>query len=186
MNQPYEPISYWKRAGRTYHDRFKRTQAFVDQEKALHDVIAVRQPADPDQGFYVLEAGCGFGRIAELLFSSFSNIYYLGFDLSEDQLRHARERVVDNRATFMQSTIEDWTDGSYDLVLAVEVLMHVKPEDLEHTVEKLCTYGPLITVDWTEPIEGPVAAHNFIHDYEAVGLKPVRKVGQQTIFSSDG
>lgn len=181
--QSYDPIPFWTEEGKTYYDRFRRTEAFVEQEEALIELFLNRLWGLPTLP-RVLEAGCGFGRIGDLLFRSIGDLYYLGFDLSEDQLQRARKLVP--YGTFVQSTIDDFPfgDALFDLVLAVEVLMHVKPEDLERTVNKLRTYGPLITVDWTEPVEGPVAQWNFIHDYEAVGLKPIRKVGKQTIFST--
>lgn len=182
---PYDPIPFWVEEGKSYYDRFRRTRAFIDQEDVLTELSLdyLWGRAYPR----VLEAGCGFGRIGALLSRVLDGeLFYCGFDLSEDQLQHARDLVPGGM--FVQSTIDDFPLGGepFDLVLVVEVLMHVKPEDLERTVNKLRTYGPLITVDWTEPVEGAVAPWNFLHDYEAVGLRPIRQVGKQTIFSSDG
>ena len=184
---PYDPVPFWTEEGRTYYDRHRRTEAFKEQEEALIDVLSVRLSTE-DRLPLVLEAGCGFGRIADLLYSTFGDLYYLGFDLSYEQICRAQELVPMNRATFLRKTIDDFeeVEHGFDLVLAVEVLMHVKPEDLERTVDKLRSFGPLITVDWTEPVEGPIDNHNFLHDYEALGLRPIRKVGLQTIYSSEG
>lgn len=175
----YDPDEYWARRGKTYYDRFTH-ERYQEQETALVEVI--RADWDTRDEFDVLEAGCGFGRIGRLLTKNFPQITYRGFDLSEDQIRNARTFFAYGKASFEQSSIADYTDGEYDLVLAVEVLMHVPPAALQETVDKLRSFGPLITVDWTEPINRTPDAHNFLHDYEAVGLKPVRTVGKQTIF----
>lgn len=175
----YDPDEYWARRGRTYYDRFT-FERYHQQEDALVEVI--RDVFDTDDSFEVLEAGCGFGRIARLLARNFPKVHYQGFDLSADQIQNARTFAAYGNLNFEQSTIADYTDGAYDLVLAVEVLMHVPPADLQESVDKLRGFGPLVTVDWTDGPDIRPKPHNFLHDYEAVGLTPVRTVGNQTIF----
>ena len=78
-------------------------------------------------------------------------------------------------------------DETYDLVLAVEFLMHVPPDEVADAVNTMRSLANrhIVTCDWTEPIKKPAAPHNWRHDYEALfGDSIVRRetVGRQTVY----
>ena len=87
----------------------------------------------------------------------------------------------------MTSLVDFATDESYDLVLAVEFLMHVPPDEVADAVNTMRSLANrhIVTCDWTEPIKKPAAPHNWRHDYEALfGESIVRRetVGRQTVY----
>lgn len=159
----YDPASYWRQRGETYEAKF-REEHYRAQEQALVNVLV---------GFdfgSVLEVGCGFGRIGELVAGLRPDATYTGIDLSPAMLEGARARVPG--AELVESSLLDFKPGrDYDLVLAVEVLMHVPPVDIERSVRKLLslTGRNLVTLDWTTPLpRKKTSAHNFLHDYPAL------------------
>jgi hypothetical protein len=73
-------------------------------------------------------------------------------------------------------------------VLASEVLLHIPPDEIEHSVDRLFKLSAkwIITVDWTEPIPGVEAAYwNWIHDYKGLfgdSIERSHKSYLQTIY----
>lgn len=167
----YDPIPYWQERGKTYEAAF-RPDRYRDQERALRRVLA----GIPFRT--VLEVGCGFGRIAKLVTDLRPGVEYTGIDLSPDMLASARQKVPAGR--FLRSSLRNVAVRQYDLVIAVEVLMHVPPKNVEAAMRKLRALGRhVVTVDWTTPVTKP-APHNFLHDYSALGGRTI-PVGLQTI-----
>jgi len=73
---------------------------------------------------------------------------------------------------------------AWDLVVAVEVLMHIPPSTIQAAVTALRRASRiLVTVDWTVPRDA-VAPHCFLHDYPALVGVPVEavRVGAQTLY----
>jgi ubiquinone/menaquinone biosynthesis C-methylase UbiE len=125
----------------------------------------------------VLEIGCGFGRITNLILSNFSEIReYIAIDLSPHQINEAEKYVNGLRSSrplrFIVSDIQSLDlKNKYDLVLASEVLMHVLPSDIEHVIGKLVDMSSrhVTDIDWYEDkLPRDVAPHNFIHQYEKI------------------
>src|SRR5437879_5276233 len=48
----------------------------------------------------ILDYGCGYGALAEFLIDRSSGFSYQGFDVAEDMIRAARDRVSDGRCRF--------------------------------------------------------------------------------------
>jgi SAM-dependent methyltransferase len=158
----YDPVHYWRTRGETYEAKFN-APAYVAQEAALRGVLASLDFAS------VLEVGCGFGRIGALVLDV-RPAEYTGLDLSPVMLASAARRID---GTFVESTLTDFDPGrKWDLVIAVEFLMHVPPSDVEAAVRKLIRLSArhVVTLDWTVPLtkRTPVGAHNFRHDYVAL------------------
>ena len=120
----------------------------------------------------VLEFGCGFGRISRLLSENFKIKHYKAFDLSQDQINNAKKLCKNYEIDFEVSSIQDYTDvKEYDLVIGVEILMHVPPELIVETIKKLNRFSKkyMINVDFYEnPPKTKLAKHNFLHQYEAI------------------
>jgi trans-aconitate methyltransferase len=168
----YEPREYWAN-----HAPLVRKPAHAVQEEALLAALGRIQVKS------ILEIGVGNGRIGKLLMERWPNATYTGLDISPDRLAEARENLPE-RAELNLADLLTWdTAERYDLVVAVEVLMHVRPEDVEAAVLKLMEWSKrhVYTVDWTELITKTPAPWNFIHDYAALGLEPVAKTGMQSI-----
>lgn len=154
----YDPTTYWRERGAEYEAKFRHDR-YAEQELVLASVL-------DDLDFRtVLEVGCGFGRIGATVRGD-----YTGIDLSPDMLASARKRMPD--ATLIETSLDDFTTkAKYDLVLAVEMLMHVPPADVAKAIRKLDRLSAryIVTCDWTTPLPRmKVAAHNFIHDYPAL------------------
>lgn len=141
----------------------------------------------------VLEVGVGFGRIMKLVLDNFGDhiTAYHAVDISRDQIHEAINYVNDRDyhkniiSYFCPYAIKEIFPGmkhaftqmlrSYDLVLAVEVFMHVVPQDLDESISKLGELGckHLVSVDWqtadsktdTVGIPDPI---NFPHDYAEI------------------
>ena len=161
----YNPREYWLARGKVYKDQFKR-----DPEKQLQEEMLLDYLKSINHFRTVLEVGCGFGRISKIILSNFPEIEeYVAVDMSPDQLEHAKRYVNSEKISFIESDIQSLqVDKKYDLVIAVSVLLHVLPSDVDTVVAKLVTLSKkhVVNVDYYE--EGPapqVAPHNFMHDY---------------------
>jgi SAM-dependent methyltransferase len=78
-----------------------------------------------------VEIGCGMGRICLALRERFDSV--VGFDISEEMLRRARELVPDAQVDFRLTegaTLPGQADGSVDLVLTFTVFQHIPSIDV--------------------------------------------------------
>jgi trans-aconitate methyltransferase len=166
---------YWRARGRRYEAEFVRSAVFEQQERALLNVLAHLEYDS------VLEVGCGFGRITALVMEREPSLY-TAIDVSADMLASARARIP--RVDFVQSSILDYKPGrQWDLVLAVEVLMHVPPHEIEATINTMRSMSArhLVTLDYVG--DRPLAAHNWKHDYARLLPNATTiKIGDQAIF----
>jgi len=157
---------------------YKASDAHLAQQTVLLKVLG------PIKFKSVLDVGCGFGRIGELLADR--DVDYTGIDVSDEMIRAARKRLPDGK--FRTTSLEAFAPTeTYDLVLAVEFLMHVPPEEIVDAVATMRSLANrhIVTCDWTEPIKKAAAPHNWLHDYEALfGDSIVRRetVGRQTVY----
>jgi len=82
----------------------------------------------------------------------------------------------------------------YDMVLASEVFMHIKPSDLEKTMKRLINllapnHGIILNIDYTYPEQPELKDWCFIHNYDQIyetnGLSPIvvvdmsKEIGQK-------
>lgn len=177
--RPYKPYEYWIDRGRVYQKEFEYSKIYQEQEKAL---VGYLKGLSFDT---VLEFGCGFGRITKLLLENFPIKKYYAFDLSEDQIKNAQENCKEfKNVNFSVSTIQDFeSNEKYNLVLGVEVLLHVIPKEINQIISHLITLSDshMINVDWyQEDLKRVRSPHNFIHQYEKIyknlnGVAEVKK-----------
>lgn len=185
----YNPTEYWEATGRdrenTEHEsNFVRTEVFARQEERL---LALLEGLEFRS---VLEVGCGWGRITELVHERWPDAEYTAIDLSRDRLMSAQRKAPG--VTFVRSTVQGYGPARrYDLVLAVEILMHVVPSEIEAVIARLLSFSSrhVVSLDWAVPISGEVSPWNFCHPYgELYGshLVSVHPAGPlQAIFLAD-
>lgn len=160
---------------------YVRTPVFATQEGRLIEALS---QLDFDS---VLEVGCGFGRIGELIVKEWPKVTYTGIDPSPEQLEGAKKRVPAGQLS--EATIADFDADSrkWDLVLAVEVLMHIPPDSVAQAVGKLKRLSAryVVTLDWNTDL-GPVPIDpiNWLHDYaKLLGPASVcEQIGLQGIY----
>ena len=169
--------AYWQERGRTYERDFA-PERYREQERALIEVLR------PLPFRTVLEVGCGFGRIGELINEVRPDADYTGIDVSPEQLVSARGRLGPE-AILVLADLRSWKpNGRYDLVLAIEVLMHLPPAEVSAAVRMLRASArhTLVTLDWDQPIDRPPSGHDFLHDYATLLPEAtVHRIGAQSI-----
>lgn len=163
----YNPREYWLARGKVYKEQFRH-----DPEKQLQEeeLLAYLKTITPFQT--VLEVGCGFGRISNIILSNFPDIEeYLAVDMSPDQLENAKRYVKSDRIHFKESDIQSLQiEKKYDLVIGVSVLLHVLPSEINEVVSRLVSFSKMhvINVDYYESKPKQIAPHNFMHEYGAI------------------
>jgi SAM-dependent methyltransferase len=174
----YNPSEYWHERGKIYKKNFR-----YDKNKRVQEEFLIANLNNISGSFKtVLELGCGFGRITQLLLSNYSNITeYLAVDISPDQIENAKSLLSSTKLTnqvkvdFLVSDIQSLRlDKEYDLVILSEVLLHILPTEIDSIIKKLITLSKkhIINIDWYEdhPPKSQ-ASHNFIHQYETLYKK---------------
>lgn len=74
--------------------------------------------------FSVLEAGCGTGRLLDLLGAAYPKADVHGVDLTEEMVQLARDRVEDQKNVDVARTNVFEIDGEYDIVAGFNLLPH--------------------------------------------------------------
>jgi trans-aconitate methyltransferase len=180
VDASYNPREYWLARGKVYKDQFK-----YDPEKLLQEEVLLNHLKGMSAFHSVLEVGCGFGRITKLILSNFPDIKeYVAVDMSPDQLETAKSFVKSDKVRFVESDIQSLKlDRKFDLVIAVSVLLHILPSEIDQVIAKLVSFSKrhVINVDYYE--EGKarqVASHNFMHHYETIykGLPSIESVSR--------
>ena len=164
-----------------YKNQFKR-----DPDKQLQEEMLLDYLKGISNFRTVLEVGCGFGRISKIILSNFPEIEeYVAVDMSPDQLENAKRYVNSDKIRFIESDIQSLqADKKYDLVIAVSVLLHVLPSDVDQVVAKLVSLSKqhVVNVDYHEAGQTrQVAPHNFMHHYGTIykslpSVKSVRHI----------
>ena len=174
----YNPSEYWHERGKIYKKNFR-----YDKNKRVQEEFLIAHLNNISGSFKtVLELGCGFGRITQLLLSNYSNITeYLAVDISPDQIENAKSLLSSTKLTnhvkvdFLVSDIQSLRlDKVYDLVILSEVLLHILPTEIDSIIKKLITLSKkhIINIDWYEDhAPESQASHNFIHQYETLYKK---------------
>ena len=174
----YNPSEYWHERGKIYKKNFR-----YDKNKRVQEEFLIAHLNNISGSFKtVLELGCGFGRITQLLLSNYSNITeYLAVDISPDQIENAKSLLSSTKLpnhvklNFIVSDIQSLDlDKQYELVILSEVLLHILPTEIDSIIKKLISLSQkhIINIDWYEdhPPKSQ-ASHNFIHQYETLYKK---------------
>ncbi|MBN1889987.1 MAG: class I SAM-dependent methyltransferase [Thermoflexales bacterium] len=85
---------------------------------------------EPAQGLHVLDLGCGDGVITERVRELYpDNAFYL-LDGSPDMLEKARQKLGDDRVTFIHQSFEEYLDSpvddqKYDFIFSANAIHHL-------------------------------------------------------------
>lgn len=122
---------------------FSKKQQFFDRWAPNYDILlttifyqtvhkrlldCVKLPESP----YVLDLGCGTGRLLTRFAKQFPNLQGVGVDFSEEMLRQAREKnLYETRLSYMQGNAESlpFEDAQFDAVFnTISFLHYPNPE----------------------------------------------------------
>lgn len=174
-----------------YEQEFVDGPAYHAQEDALSEVFATLQP-DPST---ILEVGPGLGRITRMALGMWPLAAYSAADVALAPLAEA-ERLSGGLVHSYHGPVQ--ADGAlgndtFDLVIAIEVLLHIPPEEVSQAIGNLLSatrkgcYS--VTCDWTQSLgDQPIRVQNYRHDYQALfhraGAQIIesRRIGLQTIY----
>lgn len=173
----YSPPDYWTARGKLWEQE-ARDRGFWDSENPpLLDLLDTLDFAS------VLDVGCGFGRVGASIQRRWPKVAYTGIDVSPDLIDGARRRLGE-RVTLIVGDLATFdTDQQYDLVLAVSVLGHIRPEDVGGLLWRMRRWAlkDIIHIDWNEV--GGQTTFQYGHDYEALhGPAEVIPYGRQSIW----
>lgn len=101
-----------------------------DFEAVGHKEVALLRQAGLRDGQYLVDVGCGSGRLAEPLSKAMRNMKYLGIDIIPELLEHARSLVSDPAYRFERAeglNIQE-RDGVADMACFFSLMTHLLHE----------------------------------------------------------
>ena len=126
----------------------------------------------------MFEIGCGDGRITGLILKNFSVKRYHAIDVSADRIDRTKKNTSkytnSNLVKFTEISFQDFLiNQKYDLVIAVEVLMHTPSHEIVSFVTKMnkvsrkyilnVDYYPRQGYEWKNQFD-----RNFFHHYPSL------------------
>lgn len=194
MNEDVFYDTQWKntRSIKYYQDFDWKNNDFAIQESAIRKELRSISKKAID----VLELGCGFGRVTKMVLEECDTFTYSAIDISNDQIKNAREYLGklwydNNIAPFVFDITKLYTIGrhsAYDLVIAAETLMHIRPKDIKHVIKLMVDHSrhDIISIDWNfDKVESDFC---FIHDYHKLyteaGAKLMNRIDLESIKQS--
>jgi len=135
--------AHWNGRARTPEDAVAAVDGSTSEEVVRHTgrwaAAQVRAALDVQPSDRVLELGCGVGRIGRELAPHCAE--WIGTDISEKMIEHARERLADrDNATFHQlarTSLEMISNDTVDKAYSIAVFCHMDKEDLYLYLQEL-------------------------------------------------
>jgi SAM-dependent methyltransferase len=157
-------------------------QVFRQFLKGLNALKALYHDQKPIET--VLEVGIGTGRMSKIILEEFPDIQiYNAIDINFFPIKINGVGVYNADVTdeIFFENINSYYDGRrWDLILASEVFMHIKPEHIERVIKSITNllapeHGIIINIDWAgEPMPSDWCfIHNYDQIYETNGLHPI-------------
>ena len=138
----------------------------------------------------VLELGAGTGRMTKIMLQVFPDIKR--YDIVDLDIKEKIDPRIDRYGPMDITSKEfvnwfhpDHHNRNYDFILASEVFMHIRPEDIERVMKLVCKLaistgsGTVLNIDWTSAPEHSTWC--YIHDYD----KLYRENGLKYIFTAN-
>jgi 2-polyprenyl-3-methyl-5-hydroxy-6-metoxy-1,4-benzoquinol methylase len=124
-------------------------QDAIGAERSRKELVA--SFIKPKAGDRILDVGCGPGAMLPYL----GDVSYYGVDLNEKHIAEAKSKYG-NRGTFHcghVNTASDMSDKSFDIVISVGVLHHLKDSEVtglfSMAAQMLAKNGRMVTIDPT-------------------------------------
>lgn len=164
----YDEKSHWLEKGLSYLEHMKNKPEKVKRLYAYQMVnILLEMRPVLENAETLIEMGCGYGRITKAIARSYPDLDIYAFDLSPDQIKTAQQFNSAPNIKYGVGSIYD-VDLGYraDVVLAVELLMHLKPENIEKAILSMAAHTKehVFNVDWYERRPEP-SDFCFMHLY---------------------
>ncbi len=129
----------------------------------------------------VLEIGSGLGRVTKMILDNFMVEEYAMLDISTEfvsALLHNVDFKKYATRTYTivvgdiadQRVVDAFGNREYDLVIAVEVMMHIKPIHIFNVLGSMMYLSKrhVVHLDYCTEDNVELAPHNFNHDYEGL------------------
>jgi len=121
----------------TYNNSAKElAEYFRGIGSRIKDIDLAIELAGSPIGPQILEIGCGDGRDAKEMVKRTK--HYVGFDISEELIKLAREHVPEGRFEVADAVTYDYPQG-LDVVFAFASLLHLNKEEIATVLEKAHT-----------------------------------------------
>ena len=159
---------YWLERGKTYYKEERlKGQFYLDQEQLF---LAVSLSLKPK---YVVDVGCGFGRMTKVLAEAMPGSRFVGLDLSPHQIKNAKDSCRDLiNVVFLQHDLcsDVPLPRGFDLAVCCEVLLHHPHDAAIKVVQEILKSAQTLIheVDPNWRREDFTAGHCFFHDYEQI------------------
>ncbi|KKU52138.1 MAG: hypothetical protein UX74_C0015G0010 [Parcubacteria group bacterium GW2011_GWA2_47_10b] len=131
----------------------------------IEEVFRRVPPADR-----VVEMGCGRGMLSVLLSVSGRVKNILGIDVSESAISVAKDaaRTLNTGIDFCHvSSFADWPQDTFDVVLCIDTLHHIPPEEQREFMRRLgglCAHGGTLILEDIPPFPWWRRCINTLHD----------------------
>jgi 2-polyprenyl-3-methyl-5-hydroxy-6-metoxy-1,4-benzoquinol methylase len=183
-NPNTEAGQFFNKVDFNHKDYKDQEQVFRNFLKGLNRLKEVHEDQKPIET--VLEVGAGKGRITNIVLEELKDIeLYSIIDIKapHKELVDLFPRNITVKIGEFDITGQEfdhfYTNDEYDLILCSEVLMHIKPEDIESVLTRLtkllAPQGVICNIDWASSPEP--SEWCYIHDYDKMyrenGLFPV-------------
>lgn len=138
---------------------------YMYHEEIYADVGAVIRSGFPEGGYRMLDLGCGSAEHLAVTLADHPPDYYLGYDLAETALGHARENLAawDSRLELRQGDLRDGVvgnDGMFDLVFSSFALHHLNSDEkqlfFQASAQRLAPGGLLLLIDVMRGADEPL------------------------------
>ena len=181
-----EAGQFFKRTNFNSKDYKKQEQVFRQflqtLKRLMDDGPDVQPPIET-----VLEVGIGKGRMSKIVLEELPDIQiYNAVDINFFPIEINGVGVYNADVTddmFFENINSYYEGRRWDLILASELFMHIKPENIERVIKSLTNLlapnGIIINIDWSFKPEP--SKWCYIHDYD----KLYRENGLQPIFTSN-
>lgn len=158
---PYRPLVYWHKAG-----------PMNISDKTRHHYQLMEQHLMKLEFHTVFELGIGEGHFAKELLDKREIKKYDSCDITPCRQVVARRRLAEypqfSTSLSPFQTLE--LGHKYDLVLAMQCLMHIPAREIKGVVGKMIDQSNryVVNMDYWSPVTKQLSPHCFLHDYEGL------------------
>ena len=152
----FDPHEYWQNRGANYPVTVAKMESEMESLAAW---IAEHKPAS------ILDVGSGWGRVYNHLKVNGLATNYTMVDFV-DSMRRGCQDATGVLPDKWDGVTLPYADKSFDLVLSIEVLLHVPPADIGQVIaEHARVSKKWVYVTTMGACYKPLASHCFWHDY---------------------